>query len=105
MMIPAGGPSRNGLCPCGSGKKYKRCCALPSKAHVARVATPPSAHSSASRPASSFSQELLGGVELARNVATEAHALAVSAYHLDVLFEGVSVGGLDFKGLFVDCLA
>ncbi|MBR1457796.1 MAG: SEC-C domain-containing protein [Oscillospiraceae bacterium] len=19
-------PSKNGLCPCGSGKKYKRCC-------------------------------------------------------------------------------
>ena len=23
-----GSPSRNELCPCGSGKKYKRCCAL-----------------------------------------------------------------------------
>lgn len=22
-----GGPARNGACPCGSGKKYKRCCA------------------------------------------------------------------------------
>jgi uncharacterized protein YecA (UPF0149 family) len=21
------GPTRNGLCPCGSGKKYERCCA------------------------------------------------------------------------------
>ena len=25
--LPASGPSRNGPCPCGSGKKYKRCCA------------------------------------------------------------------------------
>ena len=24
---PPSGPSRNGPCPCGSGKKYKRCCA------------------------------------------------------------------------------
>jgi uncharacterized protein YecA (UPF0149 family) len=22
------GPTRNGPCPCGSGKKYKRCCAV-----------------------------------------------------------------------------
>jgi len=30
---PAPGPtiSRNGPCPCGSGKKYKRCCAPPSR--------------------------------------------------------------------------
>lgn len=26
-QIPAAGPSRNGPCPCGSGRKYKRCCA------------------------------------------------------------------------------
>ena len=26
---PATKPSRNGPCPCGSGKKYKRCCAAP----------------------------------------------------------------------------
>jgi hypothetical protein len=25
--LPVSGPSRNGPCPCGSGKKYKRCCA------------------------------------------------------------------------------
>ncbi len=24
---PKAGPARNGPCPCGSGKKYKRCCA------------------------------------------------------------------------------
>jgi hypothetical protein len=28
--VPA--PSRNGPCPCGSGKKYKRCCAVTTKA-------------------------------------------------------------------------
>jgi SEC-C motif-containing protein len=28
--VPAGAPiSRNGPCPCGSGKKFKRCCAPP----------------------------------------------------------------------------
>ena len=24
--IPEAAPSRNGPCPCGSGKKYKKCC-------------------------------------------------------------------------------
>jgi SWIM/SEC-C metal-binding protein len=27
QQIPVAGPSRNGPCPCGSGRKYKRCCA------------------------------------------------------------------------------
>jgi uncharacterized protein YchJ len=26
VKYPADRPGRNDLCPCGSGKKYKRCC-------------------------------------------------------------------------------
>lgn len=26
MQLPSNKPSKNGKCPCGSGKKYKRCC-------------------------------------------------------------------------------
>jgi preprotein translocase subunit SecA len=29
QVVGGGGPSRNGLCPCGSGKKYKRCHGAP----------------------------------------------------------------------------
>jgi hypothetical protein len=105
-MMSSGSPGRNEPCPCGSGKKYKRCCALKTATREPRASAPPITHTSGSRLTSSGSgDDPLGGVELARNAATEAHARAVSAYHLDVLFEGVTVGDLDFKQVFVDCLA
>lgn len=32
------GPTRNGPCPCGSGKKYKRCCGGPRHGATERLA-------------------------------------------------------------------
>jgi hypothetical protein len=41
---------------------------------------------------------------MARNTQNEQHAAAVVSYHLDVLLDGVTVGGLNFKQLFTECM-
>jgi hypothetical protein len=44
-------------------------------------------------------------LHMARNARSDTHAMALVSYHLDVLFEGVKVAGLDFKPLFAECMA
>ena len=34
MRVTEPGPGRNGPCPCGSGKKWKRCCGNPGWANT-----------------------------------------------------------------------
>ena len=94
---------RNDPCPCGSGRKYKRCCgAQPEAASRPAVAanTRP-ANSTQSPPDEAESRRL----DMARNTRGDAHAMSLTSYHLDVLFDGVKVAGLDFKPLFAECMA
>lgn len=44
-------------------------------------------------------------LHVARNARSDTHAMSLASYHLDVLFEGVKVAGLDFKPLFAECMA
>jgi len=64
---PALGPPRNGPCPCGSGAKYKRCCAPDAKARPA--ATP--AADSGSGMENEEGPAVRGGVELGADAADE----------------------------------
>lgn len=92
-------PGRNDPCPCGSGKKYKRCCAERfENMSSARTATPLPV------PASSRAEARDEAAQMVRNAHGEDHAVAVAGYHLDVLLDDVQVGGLSFKALFTECM-
>ena len=86
--------SRNQLCPCGSGRKYKRCCGV----ERARKSVP---GSETSHVPTTLAEPTFG---IARNATSGAHADEMTAYHLDVLFAGVTVGSFDFKTLFTECM-
>lgn len=92
-------PGRNDLCPCGSGKKYKRCCAERfEKMSSARMVAPLS-HAGASGAAAPDDS-----TQFARNAHSDDHAFVVAGYHLDVLLQDVQVSGLNFKQLFTECI-
>ena len=89
---------RNDPCPCGSGRKFKHCCAarLTSLSNGEDVAAQAftKTHDARSEDATQF----------ARNARDEKHAVEVAAYHLDVLLEDVRVHGVAFKQLFSQCM-
>ena len=92
-------PGRNDPCPCGSGRKYKRCCAerLESLSGAAAAAPSPS-------PGPSRGEAQDDATQMARNAAGDDHATTVAGYHLEVLLDEVQVGGLAFKELFTQCM-
>jgi len=54
-------PGRNDPCPCGSGKKYKKCCEYPAKLKKLRAQMVPSAASTLGLGASKIASQFFKG--------------------------------------------
>ena len=67
-------PGRNDPCPCGSGKKYKRCCALQESIPAAgALAIPPDVHADLENISEEeFGERLMGALQGLRFLRDEA---------------------------------
>lgn len=86
---------RNDACPCGSGKRYKRCCG---------AETVPSSGFAAGEVSAAARRTSAPGIPAAPVEPSEERAIALSHYHLGVLFDGVKVGNLDFYPTYRACM-
>ena len=94
-MSPPDGIRRKDPCPCGSGKRYKRCCGAESGAASAAAG---------STIAPQTSRVSAPATRAAADEPDRSRATALCDYHLSVLFDGVKVGGLDFYATYRACM-